>query len=116
MVWSESFDFWWLVPVLMIFFCLFLCFLRRSRAMADCCRGWGGSRDTQRDRRMDDGDDSGRTTDTTVPADEKIQVEKLKSTVERLERRLRSLEEGARPKELEGNRPLRQSGKDLEAR
>ena len=105
MIWTESFDFWWLIPLLMIFLCVLMCFSRRRMGMAGCCWGWGGSRATQRDRRADDRDASSRATDTALLAKEEPGVEELRSTVERLELRLRSLEQGTSAKELDGGRP-----------
>jgi len=116
MVWSESFPFWWLFPFLMILFCLFLCFFRRSRGMAGCCMGWSGSHDVQRDRWKEDRDDKGHTPVTSVRAEEDARVERLQSTVATLERRLRSLEQAESPDEVEGNRSLPQSDNDLDAR
>ncbi|MDF1553682.1 MAG: hypothetical protein P1P84_11500 [Deferrisomatales bacterium] len=103
MIWTESHSFWWLFPLLMIFLCVFLCFHRRRFGMAGCC--WGGSRDPQRGRRADDRDASRRAIGKPAPAEEAPGVEGLRSTVERLERRLRSLEAAAGRKEPDGGRP-----------
>lgn len=103
MIWTESHGFWWLFPLLMILLCVFLCLSRRRFGMAGCC--WGGSRDPQRGRRADGRDVSRHTTDPAVPAEAESGVEGLRPTVERLERRLRSLEEAASMKEPDGGRP-----------
>jgi hypothetical protein len=65
----ESFNLWWLVPVLMILFCMLMCFSRLRRGPAGCCMGWCGPRDVSRDRSADDRDDRPRTTDTSMPAE-----------------------------------------------
>jgi hypothetical protein len=71
MYWTESFNFWWLIPVLMILFCLLMCFSRRRRGTAGCCMSWCGPRGVSRDRGTDDGDDSHRTTNTLLPTGER---------------------------------------------
>ena len=105
----EPFEFWWVFPILMFLFCLLMCFSRRSRGMAGGCMGWRRFRDTSGDPRTDGWDDGRRSTDTSRPAEEKAETEGLKSTFDRLERRLRNLEEAVTSKEFDWNRRLNQS-------
>lgn len=101
MVWPESFSLCWLFPLVMIFLCLLMCGSRWRTGMLGCCGGWGEPRDTWRGPPADS-PGGGQPGDAEAPAGEETGVEGLRSTVERLERRLRNLEEGTRQEESDG--------------
>ncbi len=64
------FSFWWLFPVLMIAFCLLMCFFMRRRGMAGWCMSGCEPRHMRGDRQTD-----GRTDGTSAPAQEKAKTE-----------------------------------------
>lgn len=104
MVWSESHSFWWLIPLLMIFLCLLMCVSRRRAGLPGCCGGWVGPRGAWRGSRPGHPGASRRSTDRAVPDGEEPGIEGLRSAVEHLETRLRTLEQDGREKKLEGGR------------
>ncbi len=64
------FSLWWLFPVLMIAFCLLMCFFGRRRGLAGCCMGACGPRHGREDRRMDS-----HTDERSAPPQEKAKAE-----------------------------------------
>jgi len=96
MYWNHSFQFWWLIPVLMILICFFMCFVMRRRGMAGCCMTWRGSRNRWRDLPTDGGEDRPPTSDPFTSMEDKTQTESLKAIIEGLERRLSDMEGAVR--------------------
>lgn len=104
MVWSESHSFWWLIPLLMFFLCLLMCVSRRRAGLPGCCWGWAGPRPPYRGLPPGHPRGSRRSADAAVPDGEEPGIEGLRSAVERLESRLRTLEQNGREDKPEGRR------------
>lgn len=64
------FSLWWLFPVLMIVFCLLMCFSMRRRGLAGCCMDGHRRRHTGGDRSIDR-----RKEETSTPADKRAEAE-----------------------------------------
>ena len=109
MYFAESFDFRWLIPILMIGFCFSMCFFRvRGWAMGGCCGGWRSSRGATNPR-SPDREAPAPSSHAATPSGRKAEAETLKLTFDRLERRLRNLEDAVTSKEFDWARRFNQS-------